>query len=233
MPTRTRCWPSTVAEDDLGLLRRGCLQLGLGLSESQLAQLLAYTELLRRWNPQARLVSDRDLDRLVARHLLDSLSALTALPAVAAMDPPTLLDFGSGGGLPGIPIAICRGDLRVTLVERQQRKARFLRRVGRELGLGNLQVHGADLATLERPAAGYGVAVSRAVADPVTLWQQLAGYLAADGFLLALSRVGVPERDDGEARALAPLRAQSRWLSVPGLREPHQLLRIDRPAGAA
>jgi len=228
------------AEADGRLLRSGCAELGLALSERQLDRLLAYAELLRRWNPRARLVSDRDLERLVARHLLDSLSALTAVPGAAALEPPALLDFGSGGGLPGIPMAIARPDLTVTLVERQQRKARFLQRAGSELGLGNVVVHGDDLATLERPEAGFAVAVSRAVADPLTLWHLLAPYLAADGFLLALSRVGSPAPEDRDGRAAvtaeslpAPLRAQRRWLSVPGLSEPHQLLRIDHPAGVA
>jgi len=228
------------AEADDSLLRSGCAELGLTLSELQFDRLLAYAELLRRWNPRARLVSDRDLDRLVARHLLDSLSALTALPAAAAMKPPALLDFGSGGGLPGIPIAIARADLAVTLVERQQRKARFLQRACRELGLGSVEVHGGDLSSLERPDAGFAVAVSRAVADPPTLWRLLAPYLAADGFLLALSRVGAPRSGDGDGSAAATagplppaLRAQGRWLAVPGLSEPHQLVRIDQRTGVA
>ena len=115
-------------------IQQGCDDLALTLSEKQRQQLLSYVMLLAKWNKVYNLTSVRDTDVMVSRHLLDS---LTVLPFLTGH---SLLDVGSGAGLPGIPIAIARPDLAVTLLDSNSKKTRFLQQAKAELGLGNVTV---------------------------------------------------------------------------------------------
>jgi 16S rRNA (guanine527-N7)-methyltransferase len=96
------------------------------------AQLQTYLELLLRWNARLSLTSVREPDQIIRRHLTECAFAATHLPA----DVETLLDYGSGAGLPGIVIALCRPEIKVALAEAHGKKAAFLREVVRSLGLG-------------------------------------------------------------------------------------------------
>ena len=115
-------------------IQQGCDDLALTLSEKQRQQLLSYVILLAKWNKVYNLTSVRDTDVMVSRHLLDS---LTVLPFLTGH---SLLDVGSGAGLPGIPIAIARPDIAVTLLDSNSKKTRFLQQAKAELGLGNVTV---------------------------------------------------------------------------------------------
>ncbi len=118
-------------------LDEGCAALSIDLSEAQKQQLLDYVALLVKWNKVYNLTSVRDPAQMLSRHILDSLSVLPYL------DAPTLLDVGTGGGLPGIPAAIVRSDCAVTLLDSTSKKTRFLQQVKAELGLHNVTVvHG-------------------------------------------------------------------------------------------
>lgn len=118
-------------------LDEGCAALSIDLSEAQKQQLLDYVALLVKWNKVYNLTSVRDPAQMLSRHILDSLSVLPYL------DAPTLLDVGTGGGLPGIPAAIVRLDCAVTLLDSNSKKTRFLQQVKAELGLHNVTVvHG-------------------------------------------------------------------------------------------
>ena len=90
-----------------------------------------YLDLILRWNSKMNLTAIRDADGIVSRHFVESIACAQALPAGIA----TVLDFGSGAGFPGIPIAICRPEMRVTLCESQNKKAAFLREVVRRIEL--------------------------------------------------------------------------------------------------
>lgn len=91
-----------------------------------------YLDLLLKWNTRLNLTAIRDRETILRRHFLESIQCAQALPQ---LESPTLLDFGSGAGLPGIPIAICRPELHVTLAESQRKKAAFLREAIRTLKL--------------------------------------------------------------------------------------------------
>lgn len=93
-------------------------------------QFESYLSLFLRWNARINLSAVRDEDRILARHFAESIACARALPQVQS-----LLDFGSGGGLPGIPIALCRPEIRVTLAESQGKKAAFLQEAVRSLGI--------------------------------------------------------------------------------------------------
>ena len=117
-------------------LRAGARELGVELSEQQHEQLLAYLALLIKWNKAYNLTAVRNPDEMVSRHLLDSLSVV---PFVAEAGD-NWLDVGSGGGMPGIPLAILFPQRQFTLLDSNGKKTRFLTQVKLELKLANLQV---------------------------------------------------------------------------------------------
>ena len=157
------------------------------------ALLAQHASLVRRWGKVRNLVGARDLDKLETRHVQDSLSLLRLLraPPLPDVRPDNghrwrLVDVGAGAGFPGIPLAIARPDIHVTLVERSEAKGRFLRQAVIELGLSNATVCIADANSI---AAGtFHVATARAVAPPPDVWPLLKRLLRADG--VALLQVG-------------------------------------------
>ena len=103
-----------------------------GIGETAAEKFSEYFDLLQRWNSKLNLTAIRDADSILRRHFVECIFCAQQLPAGIG----TLLDFGSGGGFPGIPIAICRPEIHVTLAESQGKKASFLREAVRTLGLG-------------------------------------------------------------------------------------------------
>lgn len=152
--------------------------LGIPLDGDARARLLAFAALLRQWNRAHNLVSRADVDRLVARHIVDSLALL---PFVT---PGRLVDLGSGAGLPGIPLALVRADVAVTLVERRATKAAFLRHAGSVLGLPALDVRAVDAT--RPPSAPFPQATVRAVATGGPLARIAVPWLADHGRLLLM-----------------------------------------------
>lgn len=140
-----------------------------------------YEGLIRRWNARGNLVSRGDLERLRERHILDSLALLPWWSG-------RLADVGSGAGLPGVPLAIARPGSPVTLIERSERKARFLRQVVIELSLTHVEVIGADVG--RRGGRGsldgrvFDTVTARAVAPPAATWKLLLGLLGREGVAL-------------------------------------------------
>lgn len=102
------------------------------LSPEALDRFGTYLDLLLKWNARLNLTAIRDPETILRRHFVECIQCAQILPR---LENPTLLDFGSGAGLPGIPIAICRPDFHATLAESQRKKAAFLREVVRTLGL--------------------------------------------------------------------------------------------------
>jgi 16S rRNA (guanine527-N7)-methyltransferase len=114
-------------------LESGLERMGLSVSSAVVDKLLEYMALLKEWSGTYNLVAPGDRDFLLARHILDSLSISSFL------QPGSLLDVGTGAGLPGLPIAITRPEMAVTLIDGAGKKIRFIRHVGRSLGLDNIQ----------------------------------------------------------------------------------------------
>jgi len=187
-------------------LRAGTGELGLALTVEQSGSLLDYLDLLVRWNAVYNLTAVRDPAEMVTRHLLDSLAIA---PLVRGA---TLVDLGTGPGLPGIPLAILAPDRAVTLVDSNGKKTRFLREAVRVLGLANVRV---EQARVEEVAGQYDCVTARAFAalgDILTWGGQL---LAPDGICVAMKGV----IDEGELRGIPPdfRIEQIVPLSVPGL----------------
>jgi len=179
-----------------------------GLEAALAARFAEYLALLIRWNTRVNLTAIRDEEGILSRHFVESIGCARALPAGIS----TLLDFGSGGGFPGIPIALCRPEIAVTLAESQGKKAAFLQEAVRVLGLST-RVHSQraellrshfDCVTLRAVDKMHEAvsAASQLVAEggwlaPMTTSSELAGVKTAAGGDFAWSTpVGLPGGDD-------------------------------------
>jgi len=188
-------------ERDLtALLDRGLEGLGLPLPPAARQQLLRYIALLARWNRTYNLTAIREPERMVTHHLLDSLAAVPALDRVAdGRATLSVLDVGSGGGLPGIPIAVARPEWRVTMVDPVQKKGAFLVQAIAELGLGNARA--VTIRVEELPTSPlFDVVISRAFADLAAFVQAALRHVARDGRLVAMKGV----HPDAELAELPP-----------------------------
>jgi len=152
-------------------LASGLEQLGIALPKEAQQKLLAFRDLLLKWNKTYNLTALRDPAQAISHHLLDSLAIL---PHVG--DGP-LLDVGSGGGLPGIPLAIARPELSVSMVDTVQKKATFLQQAAIELQLGNIRAYHARVEEMQ---GQYAQISSRAFAE-IGLFISLTRHLLAPG----------------------------------------------------
>ncbi len=146
------------------------------LDEATTAQFEAYFTLLLRWNSKINLTAIRGEDAILSRHFVESIACARALPAEIA----SLLDYGSGAGLPGIPIALCRPGIAVTLAESQAKKAAFLREAVRVLGIQAIVHEGRAEALREK----FDCVALRAV-DRMAAAVKAAGELTRAGGWLA------------------------------------------------
>lgn len=159
-------------------LRRRLGALGFSVTENEAASLAAFVALLLRWNAVYNLTGVRGVDEIVDRHLVESF-ALRAL-----LHGTSVADVGSGGGLPGVPLAVVEPERRFTLIESRAKRVRFLRHVVSELKLTNTEVaHGrAEALTFEQP---FATVLARAVAPPAELIS-ICRHLTAPGSVLLL-----------------------------------------------
>ena len=187
-------------------LQDGLAELGIELSQEAQQKLLAFRDLLLKWNKTYNLTALRDPEQAISHHLLDSLAILPHVGDGA------LLDVGSGGGLPGIPLAIARPQLPVSMVDTVQKKATFLQQAAIQLGLKNVAVHHARV---EEMSGQYAQISSRAFAE-IGLFVRLTRHLLAPGGRW-LAMKGV--RPDDEMAALPADVVVERIipLHVPGL----------------
>ena len=196
-------------------LHEGIAALGLAISPDQEARLEGFLALLAKWNRTYNLTAITEPQRMVTHHVLDALAVLPHLHNIHR-----LADIGSGGGIPGIPLAIARPDLIVESVEANQKKASFQQQARIELRLDNLSVHCCRAEAFAGPC---DAAISRAFSSLADFIAQ-AGHLADR--LLAMKGVW----PDDEIRALpAGWRVQEGIrLLVPGLDAERHLIVLGR-----
>jgi len=163
-------------------LRRGLLALGVGLDDGQVARFERYLALLEKWNHVYNLTAIREPERMVTHHLLDSAAIL---PHVRG---PSVLDVGSGAGLPGIPLAIASPALAVTLLDSSHKKTAFLQQAVAELALANATVVNARIESW-RTDARFDTIVSRAFAELGEFVCAAACLLAPGGTIAAMKGV--------------------------------------------
>ena len=202
-------------------LSTGARELGIQLSETQHSQLLAYLALLIKWNKAYNLTAVRNPDEMVSRHLLDSLSV------VPFVEGERWLDVGSGGGMPGIPLAIMFPEMKVSLLDSNGKKTRFQTQVKLELKLDNLQVIHSRAEEFQPDQPFTGI-ISRAFSslEDFTVWTRHMGntdtrWLAMKGLHPADELVALPaDFHLDSAHALA----------VPGCQGQRHLLILRRTA---
>ena len=159
-------------------LAEGATALGLNLSAAQHAQLLAYLDLLAKWNKVYNLTAVRDPAEMLTHHLLDSLAVIAPMVRHTQGGAARVLDVGSGGGLPGVVIAICCPEMSVACVDAVAKKAAFVQQAAGVLGLSNLRGVHARVESITEP---YDVITSRAFATLADFTQWSAGSLGEDG----------------------------------------------------
>ena len=155
--------------NERSVLEVGLKSLKLDLLPSQVDALLAYMALIQKWNKVYNLTALRSSDEMLTHHLLDSLSVVLPLRAqleAMGLGQGKLLDVGSGGGLPGVVLAIVMPQWRITCVDTVAKKAAFVQQVSASLGLANLRGLHARVESLKAEAGeGYDVVASRAFAS--------------------------------------------------------------------
>lgn len=193
-------------------LRAGIAALGMDLTDVQIGQLLAYLALIGKWNRVYNLTAVRDPSEMLTHHLLDSLALIAPLRKATSDRAIRLLDVGSGAGLPGVVIAICRPEIQVSCVDTVAKKAAFIQQVAVSLQLPNLKgVHGR----VERLTGAYEVISSRAFASLSDFVNWSAQVLAADGVWLAMKGKRPVEEIENLPKSATVFHVEQ--LSVPSL----------------
>jgi 16S rRNA (guanine527-N7)-methyltransferase len=174
--------PAADASLDSAELRRRLAAVGFAVTTAQAEALARFVALLLRWNKVHNLTGVRGADEIVDRHLVESFALRELLLGA------TIADVGSGGGLPGLPLAIVEPERRFTLIESRSKRVHFLRHAAAELALQNVEVeHGrAEGLRIEHP---FATVLARAVAPPAELLA-ICRHLTAPGSILLLLTAG-------------------------------------------
>ena len=205
-------------------LADGTAALGLALPQETVDRLLAFGELLLKWNKVYNLTAIRNPQELITHHLLDSLAVLPYLETLNR-----LADIGSGGGLPGVVLAIVRPGLIVSSIETVGKKASFQQQAKIELGLGNFTVLNKRVEQVQPESLPGGApegVISRAFSS-LADFVALSGHLAAEGGALYAMK-GVHPRDEIAALPAGWAVTETHALNVPGLDAERHLLIIRR-----
>ena len=186
-----RSRPESAAPLTAAAIEAAAAPLDLGLRADQCEQLAAYAALLLRWNAAYNLTAIDAPEHVLTHHLLDSLAVVPLLRRLAPHDAARVLDVGSGGGLPGIPLAIAQPTWRLTLIDAVGKKVAFMTQAALELGLGNVQAlhrrvetvrtHDCDVVVSRAFAAlGAFARQSRGALAPAGVWVAMRGAVALD-----------------------------------------------------
>jgi len=201
-------------------LHAGIAALGLALPEGAEQRLLAFLDLLVKWNRTYNLTAVRNPADMVTHHLLDSLTLLPLLAQKSALAGRRLADVGSGAGLPGLVLAIARPELQIASIEASQKKTSFQQQAKIELGLDNVSIH---CARAEAVTETFDAAISRAFAC-LADFVRYAGHLSHT--LLAMK--GVFPAEEVAALPSGWRLAASHEITVPGLDAHRHLLVLEK-----
>lgn len=166
-------------------LLRGAIEMSVALSESQIEKLLVYVREFEKWNKAYNLSAVRDIRQMVARHLLDSLSVVPWFNGDKKFSATRVIDVGTGGGLPGIPLAIMFPEKFFTLLDSNGKKTRFLFHVKTLLGLTNVAVENLRVEQFQ-PEQKFNAVISRAFASLQDMTEGCAHLLEDGGIFLAM-----------------------------------------------
>lgn len=203
-------------------IRTAAAELGVRLDIAQSQALARYAELLLRWNTVHNLTAIESPAQVLTHHLLDSLAIEPHVQRLAAGQHVRVLDVGAGGGLPGIPLAIAAPALRVTLVDKVQKKVAFLTQARLELSLPNVEIVNARVETLSDER--FEIIVARAFASLTQLIRCTRHLIAANGWWCAMKGALPAAELDELKRAMPNVRAETIRLSLPRLNAQRHLI---------
>ena len=220
------------------ILAARAAEAGIPLTAEQIGQFSVYHEMLLDWNTRMNLTALTAPEDVAVKHIIDSLTAYDAALFDGAR---TLIDVGTGAGLPGIPLAVYAPHLTVTLLDALNKRVRFLTEVTAAMGLQNVRCIHARAEEAARTAehrAAYDIAVSRAVARLPVLLEYTLPFVRVGGTLLALKGRAYAEEQKEARRAAEVLgggRITARPVHLPGLDDVRAILTVtkDRQTPAA
>ena len=197
------------------ILAQAINELDLTLSAPQQRTLLLYLDQLLLWNKAYNLTAITNPEEALIKHVIDCLSIITHLPSGS------LLDIGTGAGLPAVIIAICQPERQCTALDSNQKKIRFIKQISSELGLANMQ---PIASRIEAHEASYDVVTSRAFASLIDFVEVAQPRLAENGYLCAMK--GKAPSDD-ELQALDDeWKIKTIKLKVPRLHDSRHLIEL-------
>ena len=200
-----------------GVLAKGCEALGLSLSEETREKLLSYIAMIHKWNKVYNLTAIREPENMLTQHILDSLSVVPHIHGA------TMLDVGCGAGLPGIPLALARPEMEVTMLDSSHKKTAFVQQALIELGIRNAKVICGRVEALS-PEKKFDVVISRAFSD-LAEFVKLAGNLVAKGGSMVAMKGVYPHEELAQLPGNAEVE-QVIPLTVPGLEANRHLVMI-------
>ena len=199
-------------------LAAGLAELRIVVPESSQLKLVQYLELIEKWNKVHNLTAIRGLEAMLAHHLLDSLAVLPHLGTARS-----LLDVGSGAGLPGIPLAIVQPELAVTLLDSSHKRQAFQLQCKAELGLGNITAVHSRVEDY-RNELGFEAVISRAFSDLGEFVGAARHLCSPGGRLLAMK--GLYPHDEIEKLPEGATVSQVSELKIPGLSASRHLIEV-------
>lgn len=217
--------------DPKQMLISGCESFDIYLSEAQVNQFFAYYELLIEWNAKMNLTAITEIEEVVIKHFIDSIS-LCKYVDIKEID--CIIDVGTGAGFPGIPIKIIYPDVKITLVDSLNKRIKFLNEVIEQLGLTNIEtVHARveDLGHDEAYREKFNYCMSRAVANLAVLTEYCLPFIKVGGKLLSLKGPNITEeiKTSGEAiKILGGVLSDVEFIDIPYSDLKHNLVIIDK-----
>ena len=200
--------------------------LGLDLGGEQKAKLLDFSKALLQWNKRTNLISKSDEGRVFSRHIVDSLSAISFLVGNS------IVDIGSGAGLPGLPLAIACPQKNFTLYERMKKRAHFMQFVIANLGVGNAKVIEAPFEEIASKGESFDCVVSRGVRGAEVLWPIVEPAITRTGRLIVYASTHsfeeeLTSKSVGKIHEGGP-HISSSAVEIPGLNKSHWFHIIDK-----
>ena len=211
------------------LLTDGMAEMTLAINQGQMDALLEYLSLMAKWNPVYNLTAIRQTDEMVSAHLLDSLAIIGLLDVWLTNKPKAkILDVGTGGGLPGVVLAIMRPQWFLTLIDPVHKKTAFLQQVKAQLQLDNLTVINGKVEDLPTEAQ-FDLITSRAFSSLVNFVQLSEHVLQANGCFAAMKGVFPSEEMDALQQAFdRQWQIEPHEIHVPQLNAQRHLVKISR-----
>ncbi len=203
-------------------LKSGTQKLGLYLSPGQLEQFHIYYKELVDWNRKMNLTRITGYEEVQVRHFLDSLTVTLAVKSLAEGESFSVIDVGTGAGLPGIPLKILWPDIGLVLLEATAKKAKFLHHLVAKLGLGNVEIvvgRAEEVAHNARYRERFDLVLSRAVASLPTLVELTLPFCAIGGSFVAQKKGDIEQEVNKASRAITVLGGSLREIKAVDLEE--------------